>query len=647
MTRHILVAVAWPYASGPRHLGHLAGAYLPADIFARYHRTIGSEVLMVSGSDVHGTPITVRADNEGVEPQVIVDRYHAEFLDNWERLGISWDLYTSTGTPNHHAVTQDVFLRLLEHGYLAKQVSAQFFDPEAERFLPDRYVEGTCPHCGYGEARGDQCENCGRTLDATDLIAPRSQLSGATPVLRDTEHYFLLLSKLEQPLREWLESRQGWRRHVKNWALGMVNEGLPDRAITRDIEWGVELPVDDLGPGKRIYVWFDAVIGYLSAAKEWAQLSGDPEAWKLWWEDPEAESYYFVGKDNIPFHTVIWPGMLMGYGGLDLPTDVPANQYVTFGSEKASASRGVGRSMGWYADRLEPDAIRYAMASVLPEQNDTDLSDEEIIRRVNDELVATWGNLVNRVLSLTVANFEGRVPEPSSPIPEDEALLATIDAALATVASHIEKVELRAGLRAAMDAASEVNVYLNANAPWKLVKEDRGRAETILWTAIQAISGIRVALSPYLPFTTPVVGTMLGGPVEVSEWRRPPIEAGAKLGEVRAPVHQAGAGRPRLTETTALLPGSNQGESRSTQLPVAGRFGPMTRVLRVAGGFTLVGAGTAMLVLPGPGIATIVGGLALLSTEYEWAAKAMNEVKTRVGSVLKSDAKPNQDQAGG
>ncbi len=408
MTRHILVAVAWPYASGPRHLGHLAGAYLPADIFARYHRIMGNRVLMVSGSDVHGTPITVRADNEGVEPQVIVDRYHAEFLDNWERLGISWDLYTSTGTPNHHAVTQDVFLRLLEHGYLAKETSAQFFDPEAERFLPDRYVEGTCPHCGYSEARGDQCENCGRTLDATDLIDPRSRLSGATPILRDTEHYFLLLSKLEQPIREWLESRQGWRRHVKNWALGMVNEGLPDRAITRDIEWGVEVPVDDLGPGKRIYVWFDAVIGYLSAAKEWALPSGDPEAWKLWWEDPEAESYYFVGKDNIPFHTVIWPGMLMGYGGLNLPTDVPANQYVTFGSEKASASRGVGRSMGWYTERLEPDAIRYAMASVLPEQNDTDLSDEEIIRRVNDELVATWGNLVNRVLSLTAANFDGQ-----------------------------------------------------------------------------------------------------------------------------------------------------------------------------------------------------------------------------------------------
>jgi methionyl-tRNA synthetase len=532
MSRRILVAVAWPYASGPRHLGHLAGAYLPADIFARYHRLAGDDVLMVSGSDVHGTPITVRADNEGVEPQVIVDRYHAEFLQNWERLGISWDLYTSTGTANHHAVTQDMFLGLLANGYLAKQTSSQLYDPEAQRFLPDRYVEGTCPYCGYSEARGDQCENCGRTLDPTDLIEPRSRLTGATPEARDTEHFFLLLSKLEEPLREWLEGRQGWRRHVKNWALGMVNEGLPDRAITRDIEWGVEVPVDDLGPGKRIYVWFDAVIGYLSAAKEWASLTGDPEAWRKWWEDPAAESYYFVGKDNIPFHTVIWPAMLMGYGGLNLPTDVPANQYVTFASEKASASRGVGQSIGWYADRLEPDALRYAIASVLPEQNDTDLSDDDIIRRINDELVATWGNLVNRVLSLSDRNFDGRVPEPGQLSAADAALVVTIDKTLETTAGHIEAVELRAGLRAAMDAASEVNAYLNSEEPWHVIKEDRERAGTILWTSIQAISGIRVALTPYLPWTSARLGEMLGIGPEVKQWERPEVAGGSELGSV-------------------------------------------------------------------------------------------------------------------
>ena len=532
MSRRILVAVAWPYASGSLHLGHLGGAYLPSDIFARYHRLAGNDVIMVSGSDAHGTPITVRADEEGITPREVVDKYHAEILGYWEAVGISFDLFTTTMTENHHAVTQDMFLRLLEKGHLVKATSTQFYDPEAERFLPDRYVEGTCPHCGYTDARGDQCENCGRTLDAIDLIEPRSRLSGATPVLRDTEHYFFRLPQFAEALRAWLETKTTWRRHVRNWALGMIEEGMPDRAITRDIEWGVEVPVDDLGPGKRIYVWFDAVIGYLSAAKEWAQLSGDPEAWRRWWEDPEAESYYFVGKDNIPFHTVIWPAMLLGYGGLNLPTDVPANQYITFKGAKASKSKGVGRSIGWYAERLQPDALRYAIASVLPEQNDTDLSDEEIIRRINDELVATWGNLVNRVLSLTTTNFDGKVPHPDELTGEDQALIAGVDEALAAVASHIEAVELRAGLRAAMDAATEVNVYLNANAPWKMVKEDRKRAETILWTAIQAISGIRVALSPYLPFTTPRVGEMLGLSGAVESWQRPSVEAGTALGSV-------------------------------------------------------------------------------------------------------------------
>ena len=345
---------------------------------------------------------------------------------------------------------------------------------------------------------------------------------------------------------------------------------MPERAITRDIEWGVEVPVDDLGPGKRIYVWFDAVIGYLSAAKEWAQRTGDPEAWRMWWEDPEAESYYFVGKDNIPFHTVIWPAMLLGYGGLNLPTDVPANQYITFKGAKASKSKGVGRSIGWYAERLQPDALRYAIASVLPEQNDTDLSDDEIIRRINDELVATWGNLVNRVLSLTSANFDGKVPNPDELTGEDQTLLASVDEALLAVASHIEAVELRAGLRAAMDAATEVNVYLNANAPWKVVKEDPKRAETILWTAIQAIAGIRVALSPYLPFTTPKVGANARGLGRGRQLATPIGGARNRPGSGRAAVSETGQRRPGLIETQGSSPGSNQGESRSTQVPGRG-----------------------------------------------------------------------------
>ncbi len=533
MDRHILVAVAWPYASGPRHLGHLAGAYLPADIFARYHRMAGNKVLMVSGSDVHGTPITVRAEQENTSPQEIVDRYHAEFVRVWNTLGISWDLYTSTGTENHYAVTQDMFRRLHANGYIDTKESEQLYDPEAERFLPDRYVEGTCPHCGYSAARGDQCDNCGRQLDPLDLIEPRSRLTGTTPVVRPTLHYYLLLSKFQEPLLEWLRSRLGWRRHVLNMAIGFTEEGLLDRAITRDLTWGVPIPdgLDTIGEGKRIYVWFDAVIGYLSAAIEWAHLRGTPEAWREWWQNPEAESYYFVGKDNVVFHAVIWPCQLLGYGGLNLPTDVPANQYVTFKGDKASTSRAVGRSIGWYAERLEPDSLRYAVASVFPEQNDTDLSEDDIVRRVNDELVATWGNLVNRVLTLTARHFDQRVPSPGPLLAEDRSIIDAADRTLAETGELIDKVELRAGLRSAMEGAGVVNAYLNATEPWKLVKSDLERAATVLWTALSAIAGLAVAFAPYLPFTTERLGGMLG--IEVgAHWERRSLEPGNRLGEI-------------------------------------------------------------------------------------------------------------------
>ncbi len=513
----VLVAVAWPYASGSRHLGHLAGAYLPADVYARHQRLVGNRVLMVSGSDVHGTPITVRADAEGVTPADIVDRYHAEFVADWDRLGISWDLYTSTGTENHAAVTQDLFLRLLENGHIDRRTSEQYFDAEADRFLPDRYIEGTCPHCDYAEARGDQCEDCGRTLDPEELVDPRSKITGSTPELRATEHFYLRLSDFTEALGRWLDSREGWRRHVLNFSKGWVDEGLQDRAITRDLDWGIELPVDDLGPGKRIYVWFEAVIGYLSAAKEWAQQRGEPEAWRHWWEDPAARAVYFIGKDNIPFHTIIWPGMLLGYGGLNLPTDVPANQYVTFKGGKASASRGVGLTIGEGLDLFQADALRYALAASLPEQSDTDLSVDEIGRRINEELVATWGNLVNRVLSMVHKTCDGAVPTPDGRTADDEAVLAAVDAALEAVTDQIERVELRAALRTGMDAAAAVNAYLNATEPWKLAKVDPERARVVLGTALAAVAGVRVALSPYLPFTTAALDEVFG-PVEA--WQR-------------------------------------------------------------------------------------------------------------------------------
>jgi methionyl-tRNA synthetase len=530
--RHILVAVAWPYASGSLHLGHLGGAYLPPDIFARYHRLAGNRVLMVSGSDTHGTPITVKAEAEGVTPDEIVDRFHPEILGYWESLGISFDLYTTTDTPNHHRVAQEFFMRLLENGFLYRKTALHFFDEERGQFLPDRYVEGTCPHCGYNPARGDQCDNCGKILDPQDLIDPISKLSGTVPVERETEHYYWKLSEFQQPLLDWLDAQKGWRPHVINFARGMVKEGLHDRSFTRDLAWGIPIPVDDLGPGKSIYVWWEAVMGYYSAPQEWAELHGDPNAWKAWWTDPAAETYYFIGKDNIPFHAVYWPALLMGHGGLNLPTNVPANQFITFKGAKASKSMGVGRSIRWYADRLEPDALRYAIASVLPEQNDTDLSDDQIVERINSELVATWGNLVNRVLSMAAKHFAGRVPPRGDPTEADLALIESVDDALRDIGDLIEKVELRQGLRRAMSAAQAVNAYLNDEEPWKVIKADRTRAATVLSSAIQAIAGLRIAFAPYLPFTTAKLGTMLGLAPEPAAWSRPVVEEESALGEV-------------------------------------------------------------------------------------------------------------------
>ncbi|MBI5284635.1 MAG: methionine--tRNA ligase [Chloroflexi bacterium] len=529
--RRILVAVAWPYANGSLHLGHIAGAYLPADIFARFHRMAGDDVLMVSGSDQHGTPITVRADREGRSPQDVVNEFHPEFLRYWRELGISFDLFTSTGTENHAEVVHDMFLTLMRNGYIYRGATSQFFDPQARRFLPDRYVQGTCPNCAYEKARGDQCDSCGRTLDPEDLINPKSTISGATPEARDTEHFFLKLSAFQEPLLAWLKSRVGWRKHVVNFSIGFVEEGLHDRAITRDLEWGIAVPVEDLGAGKRIYVWFEAVIGYLSAAKEWAKLRGEPEAWRAWWEDPEARGYYFIGKDNIPFHAIIWPAMLMGYGGLNLPYDVPANQYVTFKGEKASKSEGVGESVLTYLERYQPDAIRYCLAANLPENSDTDLTEAELIRRNNDELVATWGNLVNRVLAMTHKNFEGRVPQPGPLDDRDRRLLDRSVAMLEEVRGQIEAVHLKAALGTAMAMAQEANAYLSDTEPWKTAKTDRERTATSLYTALCVINALKVALYPFLPFSSQTIHEYLGmeGPVGAAGWQARRLEPGTLL----------------------------------------------------------------------------------------------------------------------
>jgi methionyl-tRNA synthetase len=518
----ILIGVAWPYANGSLHLGQIAGAYLPADIFARYQRAAGNRVLMVSGSDQHGTPITVRAEQEGTTPQAIVDRYHPEFLDSWQRLGITFDIFTTTGTANHESTVHELFMRLLEKDYIYKGTMLQFYDEAARRFLPDRYVEGTCPRCDYERARGDQCDNCGSTLDAVDLINPRSRFTGTTPELKESEHFFLRLSALNEPVKEWLSSdKEHWRKHVLNFSLGLLGEGMPDRAITRDLEWGVRVPVDDLGEGKRIYVWYEALTGYLSATREWAQKQGTPEVWRDFWEDPAAKTYYFIGKDNIVFHTLLWPGWLIGAGNLNLPYDVPANQYVNFQGGKASTSLGTAPFLPDYLQRYDVDALRYYLSAIMPEASDSDFSEVDLIRRNNEELVSTWGNLVNRVLTITYRNFDGKIPEPGQLLDSDQTLLEAGKAALAAVGESINACRFREGLRNALNFAQEANRYLNQEEPWKTRETDKAAAGRALYTAIAAIEVLKLAFYPYLPFTSERLHQLLGheNTIEAQGWQ--------------------------------------------------------------------------------------------------------------------------------
>ena len=520
MPERIFIGVAWPYANGPLHMGHIAGCYLAADIFARYHRMKGNEVLMVSGSDAHGTPITIRADQEGVEPQVVLDRYHTQFLDTWQRLGISFDLFTTTHTENHQRVVQDIFQRLLEQDYIYSDTMLLAHCAGCDRFLPDRYVEGTCPHCSNERARGDQCDNCGHTLDPIELVNPYCSICGQTPAFRDSEHFFLRLSAFQDPLLEWIGGKEHWRANVANSTRSFLQGGLKDRAITRDLTWGVPIPLEGYDD-KRIYVWFEAVIGYLSAAVEWAQHSGNADAWRDFWKDDGTRSYYFIGKDNIPFHSIIWPAMLMAYGDLNLPYDVPANEFLSLESRKFSTSQNWAVWVPDYLDRYDPDPLRYLLSINMPETGDTDFTWSEFVRRNNDELVATYGNLVNRVLRFTYRNFDGQVPVDPAPAGEAEAaLLEAARDAMADVDDSLAHTRFRAGVSRAFSLAQECNRYLDSRAPWQAVKTDRADAALSLGTAIKALNCLKVALSPYLPFTSQKLHEFLGfdGDITAEPW---------------------------------------------------------------------------------------------------------------------------------
>jgi methionyl-tRNA synthetase len=518
--RKILVAVAWPYASGLRHIGHVAGFGVPSDTFARYHRLKGNDVLMVSGTDEHGTPVMVAADAARESPRETADRFNALIREDLRDLGLSYDLFTRTTTRNHYRVTQDIFRTLFEKGYVIERETLGAFSATTGHTLPDRYIEGTCPICGFTGARGDQCDNCGNQLDPTDLIDPRSRVDGTTPVFRKTKHLFLDLPAFRERLTEWIGAQETWRQNVRRFSLNFVQE-LKPRPITRDLDWGVPIPVPgyDDRDDKRIYVWFDAVIGYLSASIEWARNAGTPDAWRDWWQNADAEHTYFMGKDNIVFHTVIWPSMLLGYGSggefgagkgeLKLPDNVASSEFLTMEGKKFSSSRGVQILVRDFLGRYDPDSLRYFLTVAGPETQDTDFTWAEFVRRNNDELVATWGNLVNRTLQSAYKHF-GAVPEPETLTAEDEALLADLAAGFDSVGSLIEAARFRNALQEAMRLAALGNQYVAEQAPWAKLEPDRGRAGTILYVALRAIDSLKVLLTPFLPFSAQRLHEMLG-----------------------------------------------------------------------------------------------------------------------------------------
>ena len=525
---HILSAVAWPYANGPRHIGHVAGFGVPSDVFSRYMRMAGHDVLMVSGTDEHGTPILVAADEEGLSARELADRNNRLIVEDLVALGLSYDLFTRTTAGNHYHVVQDMFTTVRDNGYMVQQVTRSAISPSTGRTLPDRYIEGTCPICGAEGARGDQCDTCGNQLDPTDLISPRSRINGETPEFVETTHWFLDLPALAQALGAWLDEREAsgtWRPNVIKFSQNLLGDIRP-RAMTRDIDWGIPVPGWEDQPTKRLYVWFDAVIGYLSASVEWARRSGDPEAWRAWWNDPQALSYYFMGKDNIVFHSQIWPAELLGYNGqgaaggepgrlgvLNLPTEVVSSEFLTMEGKKFSSSHGIVIYVRDFLERYQADALRYFICAAGPETADADFTWAEFVRRTNGELVAGWGNLVNRTASMIHKRF-GQVPEPAELEDIDRALLDAVEAGFASVGDLIAQHRQKAALGEAMRLVGEANKYVADTQPFKLKGEDpatQARLATVLHTLAQAVTDLNLMLSPFLPHAANDVDRVLGG----------------------------------------------------------------------------------------------------------------------------------------
>lgn len=500
MTDHlrILVNSALPYANSSLHLGHIAGAYLPADIFVRYQRMIGNEVLFVSGSDQHGTPITIAADKMKVDPSVLANKYYEEHLRDFRALDINFDVFMKTSSPKHKETVREIFLKLYEGGFIFEKAMVSPFCPQCNRFMPDRYIEGTCPYCGYDKALGDQCENCGRTLDPIELINPHCVVCNGVPEFRESNQMFFDLSRFQDSLLEWLRSKNYWRSNVLSFTRNFIQSGLKERAITRDIEWGVPVPL----PGyenKRIYVWFEALIGYLTGARIRSEEVGEPNYWKKFYLDPETRDYYFIGKDNIPFHTIVWPSMLMGIRNYNLPYDVPANEYLTMKGEKFSKSRSIGFQVSEILKFVEKDYVRYYLSTILPESGDTDFSIEELQSRVNTELIDKFGNYIHRVVSFILNNSIEIRPRDVVPDQYDKEALSILQEHVNKYREHLDSVEIKKALNEWLELVKFSNAYLNESKPWILVKTDRNACMSKLHHALLLGEALCIMAYPFIP----------------------------------------------------------------------------------------------------------------------------------------------------
>ncbi|RKY89749.1 methionine--tRNA ligase [candidate division KSB1 bacterium] len=531
----IIVTSALPYANGPIHLGHLAGAYLPADIFVRYKRLRGADIIYICGTDEHGVPITIEAEKKGISPKDIVDKYYKIHKESFEKFGIKFDNFSRTTLKIHYETSQDFFLKLYEKGFLKKKRTKQLYCPKCKRFLADRFVEGICPYCKKKGARGDQCENCGKWLEQTKILEPKCKICLTTPIIKETYHWYIPLGNFQEKIKNWILSKKGWRENVINFCLGWFNEGLEDRAVTRDLEWGVPVPLEE-AKGKVLYVWFDAPIGYISSTKEWAIKNGTPDRWKEYWKNPDAKLYHFIGKDNIVFHAIFFPIMLMGYGEFNLPDNVIANEFLNLEGQKISTSRNFAVWLDDYLSKFPPDPLRYALTTILPETRDTDFSWKYFQERNNSELADILGNFINRTLSFVKVNYDGVVPLPGEFNENDREILDRIYTFLDNSGRMIENFEFRKAILEVMNIARLANKYFNDEQPWKTIKGNPERCRTTIYLCLEITRVLALAIYSFMPFSSGKILKMLNldkwkDKLNWTEFLNEKLRGGHKLGE--------------------------------------------------------------------------------------------------------------------